>query len=128
MGYLKDKGIDEVIKSLTQPVLAICIGMQLLCDHSEENDTTCLAIIPQKVKSFQPSNGEKVPHMCWNTFKTSGNPLLTKDMEGEYAYFVHSYHMEKGPYTIAITLLHLVQPYIKITFGPLNFIQKNLVK
>ena len=103
MHHLREKGLDALIRRLTQPVFAICIGMQLLCDHSEENNTTCLGIIPQHVKLFQPTHGEKVPHMGWNTFQATKNPLLTEDINGEYTYFVHSYYMEEGPYTLATT-------------------------
>lgn len=103
MNHLRSKGLDLVIKGLEQPVLGICLGMQLLCDHSEENDTTCLGIIPQNVKLFRPENGEKVPHIGWNTFSVIDNPLLTNELEGQYAYFVHSYYMEVGPYTLATT-------------------------
>lgn len=104
MAFLREKGLDEVIRSLTQPVLGICLGMQLLCEYSEENDTTCLGIIPQKVKLFQPKNGEKVPHMGWNSLLPKGeNPIFTSDLQGEYVYFVHSYYAEEGPYTTALT-------------------------
>ena len=99
MEYLKDKGLDEVIRSLTQPVLGICLGMQLLCEYSEENDTTCLGIIPQKVKLFQPKNREKVPHMGWNSLQPSGNGIFTENLKDEYVYFVHSYFVEEGPHT-----------------------------
>ena len=103
MNYLVERGLDRVIQELRQPVLGICLGMQLLSEYSEENDTTCLGIIPQKVKLFQPQNGEKVPHMGWNTLTIKENPVLTSNLEDEYAYFVHSYYMEVGPYTIATT-------------------------
>ena len=69
MQYLQERGLDELIRSLKQPVLGICLGMQLLCDYSEENDTPCLGIIPQKVVRFQPKQGEKVPHMGWNSIR-----------------------------------------------------------
>lgn len=103
MKYLRDKGLDELIRSLTQPVLGICLGMQLLCDHSEENDTPCLGIIPQKVRLFQPKNGEKVPHMGWNQIQRIEDSWFSPELEDEFAYFVHSYYVEKGPFTAALT-------------------------
>lgn len=101
MNYLKERGLDDVIRSLTQPVLGICLGMQLLCEHSEEQDTPCLGIIPQEVKLFQPSNGEKVPHMGWNSLQNEANGWFPKDIDGQFVYFVHSYYVENGPYTTA---------------------------
>lgn len=103
MSYLRNKGLDELIRSLTQPVLGICLGMQLLCDYSEENDTECLGIIPQHVRLFQPVNGEKVPHMGWNSLQLEKDTWLSPGLQGEYTYFVHSYYVEKGPYTAATT-------------------------
>lgn len=104
MQHLRETGLAEVIKNLTQPVLAICIGQQLICKYSEENDTPCLGIIPQKVKLFRPENREKVPHMGWNTIhslKTDG--VFDASLENEYVYFVHSYYTEVGQYTTATT-------------------------
>ena len=109
MAYLRDKGLDEVIRSLTQPTLGICLGMQLLCAYSEENDTPCLGIIPQNVKLFQPANGEKVPHMGWNSLKPGGNAIFTPELEDQFVYFVHSYYVEEGPHTTATT--HYVHPF-----------------
>lgn len=103
MSYLRQKGLDAVIRSLRQPVLGICLGMQLLCTHSEENDTPCLGIIPQEVRLFQPENGEKVPHMGWNSITKGGNAVINSELEGEFVYFVHSYYVEEGPYTTATT-------------------------
>lgn len=100
MRYLRERGLDEVIRRLTQPVLAICLGMQLLCEHSAENDTTCLGIIPMQVKKFMPAAGLKVPHMGWNDL-TVHPALLPLDLQGQYVYFVHSYYVEEGPYTAA---------------------------
>lgn len=103
MKFLRDRGLDEVIRSLTQPVLGVCLGMQLLCDYSEENDTECLGIIPQRVVRFRPEHGEKVPHMGWNSIRNTGQGIFTPDLEGEYVYFVHSYYVEQGPYTTILT-------------------------
>lgn len=103
MAYLKERGLDDLIRSLTQPVLGICLGMQLLCEHSEENDTPCLGIIPQKVVRFRPLKGEKVPHMGWNNIRNLKNGLFSPDLERDYVYFVHSYYAEIGPYTSATT-------------------------
>ncbi|MDZ4681779.1 MAG: imidazole glycerol phosphate synthase subunit HisH [Saprospiraceae bacterium] len=109
MRHLRERGLDEVIKGLTQPVLGICLGMQLLCAHSEEGDTTCLGLIPQQVLRFRPQAGEKVPHMGWNTINHLKSALFSPELEDQYVYFVHSYYVEPGPYTIAIT--DYVQPF-----------------
>jgi len=103
MQHLRAQGLDEVIKSLTQPVLGICLGLQLLCEHSTENDTDCLGIIPQQVVRFQPTNGQKVPHMGWNSIQKLENGVFDESLEGEYVYFVHSYYAEVGPHTTATT-------------------------
>ena len=103
MNYLHERGLDEVISSLTQPVLGICLGMQLLCEHSEENDTPCLGLIPQKVRRFRPKQGEKVPHMGWNSIRQLEHGLFSAELEDSYVYFVHSYYVEAGPYTTALS-------------------------
>jgi glutamine amidotransferase len=103
MAYLRERGLDELIPSLKQPVLGICLGMQLMCTHSEENDTRCLGIIPQEVKLFRPENREKVPHMGWNTLSNHNNSWLRAETEGKHVYFVHSYYVELGKYTVAET-------------------------
>ncbi len=100
MKYLRKRNLDGVIKSLKQPVLGICLGMQLLCDASEENDTKCLGILPYKVKFFETEN-LKVPHMGWNRIaKLKGN-LFEGIKENSYVYFVHSFYVEDGEQTIA---------------------------
>lgn len=109
MAFLRERGLDEVIRRLKQPVLGICLGMQLLCQHSEENDTDCLGIIPQDVLRFRPQAGEKIPHMGWNSIRDLGNGIFDPELEEEYVYFVHSYYVEPGPYTIATT--DYVQPF-----------------
>lgn len=112
MAYLRRHGLDEVIRSLQQPVLGICLGMQLLCAYSEEHDTECLGIIPQRVRRFQPVNGEKVPHMGWNTLQLQPDTWLGAALQGAYVYFVHSYYVEVGDYTKAIT--DYIQPFTSV--------------
>ncbi len=97
MNYLKERGLDEVLRSLTQPFLGICLGMQLMCRYSEENDTECLGIFEQDVKLFPPD--EKVPHMGWNQIYDLKTPLLQDVKEKDYVYFVHSYYAELGEAT-----------------------------
>jgi len=99
MQRLRERNLDALIPSLKQPVLGICLGMQLLCTHSEENDTECLGVFPDKVVKFEPKL--KVPHVGWNSIYGLQNPLFDAKLEGEYVYFVHSYYVEKGEYTIA---------------------------
>jgi len=97
MRYLKRKGLDKLIRSLEQPVLGICLGMQLLCNHSEENDTNCLGIIPHEVKRFIPDITGKVPHMGWNSIALLPNRTFPNDsLDGDYFYFVHSYYVDTG--------------------------------
>ena len=103
MHFLRERGLDAVIKSLTQPTLGICVGMQLLCAHSEENDTPCLGVIPQQVKRFVPKNGEKVPHMGWNALSHCEDQVFTPELEGEYVYYVHSYAAPVSADTVATT-------------------------
>lgn len=103
MTFLKETGLGEVIVSLQQPVLGICLGMQLLCSHSEENDTPCLGVFPQRVKKFDAVNGEKIPHMGWNTCEPVGDNQLGRNLDRSYFYFVHSYYVEEGPYSIGRT-------------------------
>ncbi len=105
MDYLRRTGLDKVIVSLKQPVLGICLGLQLMCAHSEENDTTCLGIFDEKVKRFIPKAGEefitKVPHMGWNAVYDLKTDLLKDIGENGYVYFVHSYYAERSVHTIA---------------------------
>lgn len=108
MNYLKEKGLDKLICSLTQPVLGICLGMQLMCSHSEENDTECLGIFEQKVKLF-PSAGLKVPQIGWNNIINLKSGLFKEIPEGAYMYFVHSYFVEECEDAIAKT--DYVLPY-----------------
>ena len=107
MTYLREHGLDDVLRSLTQPVLGICIGQQLLCRHSEEGDTECRGIFPTLVSRFRPERHEhKVPHMGWNSLHTSAtrpSPLLTGIDDGSYVYFVHSFYVPTCELTIATT-------------------------
>lgn len=100
MGYLRERNLDSVIRSLKQPVLGICLGMQLLCSYSEENDTECLGILPHKVRKFE-SGGLKVPHIGWNNFFDLRSKLFDRVAEDSFAYFVHRYFVEKGTETVA---------------------------
>ena len=102
MNDLKKLGLDQVIPQLKQPVLGICLGMQLLCEYSEENNTPCLGVIPLKVKKFIPKLSEqKVPHMGWNQIQMDGDRLFTGIADSSFVYFVHSYYVELGAYTSA---------------------------
>ena len=103
MKYLIDHELDKLILSLKQPVLGICLGMQLMCAYSEENNTPCLGIFEEKVRRFQPNNREKVPHMGWNTLEELRRDPLTTGLSGQYVYFVHSYYVEIGPDTVCTT-------------------------
>lgn len=90
--YLKEKKLDQLIPELKNPFLGICLGLQLMCRHTEENDTSCLDIFPLEVKKFPP--GEKVPHMGWNTINQLSGPLMKGIDEESFLYFVHSYYAE----------------------------------
>ena len=104
MEYLQTHGLDQVIKSLTQPVLGICIGQQLMCEHSEEGNVDCLGIFPARVLRFHPQKHEqKVPHMGWNQLENVQDPLLEGINEGAFVYFVHSFYVPTTDYTIATT-------------------------
>lgn len=106
MDYLNATGLADVIRSLQQPVLGICIGMQLLCQHSEEGDVDCLGIFDVPVVRFRPHDALfKVPQMGWNTVAPAdaSNLLFKKVTASDYVYYVHSYHVPLCPYTIAVT-------------------------
>lgn len=102
MQYLRDRKLDLLIKDLKQPVLGICLGMQLLCRHSEENNTECLGIFDEPVKKFEPKGNFKVPHMGWNQLALSQDWLDSK-IDGENVYFVHSYYVPVNEHTSAVT-------------------------
>ena len=112
MQHLNKTGLADVIRGLRQPVLGICIGMQLLCSHSEEGDVDCLGIFDVPVVRFRPSSKEfKVPQMGWNTIEKfemtaengNSNRLFINLHEGDYVYYVHSFHVPICSYTIAQT-------------------------
>lgn len=110
MYFLREKGMDKIIKGLKQPVLGICIGMQLMCSHSEEGDTECLGIFEVNVKRFQNvRQADKVPQVGWNTLKDVRGPIFEGFTKKEYVYFVHSYYVPLCPWTIATT--DYIQPY-----------------
>ena len=101
MSYLKERGLDTVIKNLQQPVLGICLGMQLMCTHSEENNTDCLGIFDTKVKKF--TGDLKIPQIGWNNVEEVSKPIFNGISNGAYCYFVHSYYAELCKETAAVT-------------------------
>lgn len=118
MQYLRERQLDQLIKGLQQPVLGICLGMQLLCTHSAENDTTCLGIFEETVQSFHSlklelpkadQHNSKIPQMGWNTITELRTPLFERVPENSYCYFVHGYYAAIGPDTIATT--DYLKPY-----------------
>jgi glutamine amidotransferase len=108
MKSLRENNLDEVIKDLKQPVFGICVGMQLLCEHSEENNTTCLGIVPVNVRKFSSptptgtvGEGLKVPQIGWNNIYDLTSNLFKNIAEGSFVYNVHSYYAEDSEHTIA---------------------------
>jgi glutamine amidotransferase len=105
MAYLREHNLDKLISSLKQPVLGICLGMQLMCKHSTENDVDCIGIFDENVVLFKPVAGEenitKVPHMGWNDITNVKSVLFDDSIENQYVYFVHSYYATLGANTIA---------------------------
>jgi glutamine amidotransferase len=102
MERLREGGLVELIRSLTQPVLGVCLGMQLLCRHSEEGDTECLGLIPAQVRHFARTPELRVPHMGWNRLVArQTHPLLTGLDDAGQAYFVHSYAVPVGEFSLA---------------------------
>jgi imidazole glycerol-phosphate synthase subunit HisH len=101
MAQLRERNLDKLLPTLKQPFFGVCLGMQLLCQHSEEGDTELLAIIPLPVKRFETDL--KVPHMGWNQLEQLQSPLFAGITEGEHVYYVHSYYVPLSEYTIAQT-------------------------
>ena len=102
MARLRELGLVDLLRSLTQPVLGVCLGMQLLCAHSEEGDTACLGLIPAPVRRFTGAPGLRVPHMGWNRVTAwREHPLLAGLGDDGQAYFVHSYAVPTGDWTLA---------------------------
>ena len=102
MQSLKKNNLDAVIKDLKQPVLGICVGMQLLCNHSEENDTPCIGVVPVEVKKFKSEDRKlKIPQVGWNNIYDLKSDLFKGVPENSYIYNVHSYYAEDSAYTIA---------------------------
>jgi glutamine amidotransferase len=99
MNYLRARKLDKVITSLKQPVLGICLGLQLMCRYSEENNTECLGIFDSDVKLFPPV--DKIPHMGWNNFLTKKGDLFNGVLPEDDVYYVHSYYAEISSCTIA---------------------------
>jgi len=107
MAYLREKELDKLIVSLKQPVLGICLGLQLMCKHTEEGNTDCLGIFEQQVKLFPPT--EKVPQIGWNNIFNLKTTIFDRVSENAYVYFVHSYYAEIGQNTIATA--NYITPY-----------------
>ena len=128
MNHLKATGLDELIKNLRQPVLGICLGMQLMCRYSEEGGVDCLNIFDVDVKRFVPQRHEdKVPHMGWNTIGKTNSKLFEGFTEEEFVSFVHSFYATLLPLRLII-FIRLVLPCIKITFMPPSFIRRKAVR
>jgi len=119
MNYLRQRNLDKLITDLKQPVLGICLGLQLMCKHSEENDTACMGIFDEQVKKFFPPAvvGEnesksvtfKVPQIGWNTIYDLKTTLFKNVDEKSYCYFVHGYYASLGEHTVATT--NYIHPY-----------------
>jgi len=102
MQHLRNSGLDRLIKELHQPVLGICIGMQLMCRHSEEGNTDCLGIFPADVKRFCPTlHSQKIPHMGWNSLHNLKSPLYEGVNEGDFVYFIHSFYVPQNELSVA---------------------------
>ncbi|MGI8883358.1 MAG: imidazole glycerol phosphate synthase subunit HisH [Pyrinomonadaceae bacterium] len=101
MRFLRERNLDKIIINLTQPVLGICLGMQLLCEFSDENSTDCLKILPYKVRKFESDN-LKIPQIGWNNIFDLKSPLFAGIPENSFVYFVHSFYVESGSETVAM--------------------------
>lgn len=104
MGTLRANGLDRLIPRLTQPLIGICIGMQLLYESSEEGETECLGLLPGRVTKMQARPGVRVPHMGWNRLHCGVPHALTEGLDGEWVYFVHSYAAGNGGGSAASTI------------------------
>jgi glutamine amidotransferase len=102
MKFLRERNLDKLIPTLKQPVLGVCLGMQLMCQFSEENNTPCMGIFDQKVKKFVATPSKKVPHMGWNSL-TIKDSWLSPELENKFVYFVHSYYVPVNEHTSAVT-------------------------
>lgn len=102
MRNLRENGLDAVIPCLAQPVLAVCLGMQLLCEKSDENNTECLGILPYTVRPFS-NDHLKVPQIGWNNISQLKSPLFAGINDSSWVYFVHGYYLEKCAETIAVS-------------------------
>ena len=110
MNYLRQHRLDELIVNLKQPLLGICLGMQLMCRHSEEGDVDCLNIFDVDVKRFVPQKHEdKIPHMGWNSIYNLNETMFPKELENEFVYFVHSFYVPVNDFTAATT--DYIQPF-----------------
>jgi imidazole glycerol-phosphate synthase subunit HisH len=110
MAYLREHKLDQLIVDLKQPTLGICIGLQLMCQRSEEGNAKCLGIFDAEVKRFVSNNPvDKVPQMGWNTIRNLQTSLFSPEMEDQYVYYVHSFYAELCAQTIAVS--DYVQPY-----------------
>ncbi|MFT3994166.1 MAG: imidazole glycerol phosphate synthase subunit HisH [Dysgonomonas sp.] len=104
MAHLHETGLNRLIPQLTQPLLGICLGMQLMCSHSEEGNVDCLNIFDAKVKRFVSEKHEdKIPHMGWNTVTNVNSAIFDPSINNQYVYFVHSYYVALSEYTAATT-------------------------
>ena len=101
MENLRGAGLVQVIRDLRRPVLGICVGMQVMCRHSEEGDAECIGLFDARVRRFRPTETEKVPHMGWNRIANMETKLFKGLTGGDYVYFVHSYYAGLCPDTIA---------------------------
>ena len=107
MSYLKERGLDDTLRNLKQPVLGICLGLQLMCKRSDEGDTDCMGIFDIDVKLFPPK--DKVPHMGWNTITNLKGDLFKGIKEETYVYFVHSFYAEASEFAVSET--DFILPY-----------------
>jgi len=104
MRRLVEAGLNDLIPTLTQPVLGICLGMQLLYERSDEQDTQCLGVFPGRAQRIERAPGRAVPHMGWNRVRPLGEHVLLEGIRaGDYAYFVHSFAVAPGPETVAVS-------------------------